>query len=227
MQEEIKTRLKALSDEKYRKFASGLLPGTSNLLGVRLPLLRSIAREIARGDWREYLKTADDEFFEETMLQGFVIGFAKTDDEEKLQLIREFIPKIGNWSVCDSFCASLKFVNNNRARVWDFLQQYFRSDREFELRFAIVMGIFYYTSDDYIDEFLKLLVRIKHDGYYVKMAVAWALSACYVKFPEKTLEYLKNSELDDFTYNKALCKIIESRMVDDETRAMIRKMKRR
>lgn len=225
MQEAIKARLKALSDEKYRKFAVGLLPGTDNLLGVRLPILRSIAREIAKGDWRGYLKTADDEFFEETMLQGFVIGFAKTDDGEKLRLVREFIPKIRNWSVCDSFCACLKFVNNNRPRVWDFLQQYFNSDREFELRFAIVMGIFYYTSDDYIDEFLKQLVRMKHDGYYVKMAAAWALSACYVKHPVKTLGYLKNSDLDDFTYNMALRKIIESRMIDDETRAMIRKMK--
>ena len=114
MQKEIKARLKSLSDEKYRKFASGLLPGVSNMLGVRLPLLRSVAREIAATDWRTYLSTADDEFFEEVMLKGFIIGSAKTDVEERLQLVREFIPKISNWSLCDSFCACLKFVNENR-----------------------------------------------------------------------------------------------------------------
>ena len=218
MQEEIKARLKKLSEEKYREFASGLLPGVSNMLGVRLPVLRSVAREIAKDDWR---------FFEEIMLQGFIIGLAKTDVEEKLQLIRDFVPKIGNWSVCDSFCASLKFINRNKERVWDFLQQYFSSDREFELRFAIVTGIYYYTDDDHMDGFLRSLARIRHDGYYVKMAVAWALSVCFVKRPGKAMEYLKNSELDDFTYNKALQKIIESRMVDNETRAMIRGMKRK
>lgn len=227
MQEEIKARLIALSDEKYREFAAGLLPGVGNLLGVRLPILRSMAREIAKGDWRQYLGTADGEYFEETMLQGFVIGLAKTDAEEKLRLVREFVPKIRNWSVCDSFCASLKFVNDNRERVWDFLQQYFNSDREFELRFAIVTGIFHFTDEKYLDEFFRLLDRIKHDGYYVKMAIAWALSACFVKYPEKTLEYLENCDLDDFTYNKALQKIIESKLVGDETRAMIRKMKRK
>jgi 3-methyladenine DNA glycosylase AlkD len=227
MQKEIKARLKSLSDEKYRKFASGLLPGVSNMLGVRLPLLRSVAREIAATDWRTYLSTADDEFFEEVMLKGFIIGSAKTDVEERLQLVREFIPKISNWSLCDSFCACLKFVNENRELVWDFLQPYFNSDKEFELRFAVVMGIFYFTDEDHIDDLLGLLVRIKHDGYFVKMAVAWALSACFAKQPEKTLEYLKNSDLDDFTYNKALQKIIESKMTDDSTRNMIRGMKRK
>ena len=227
LQGEIKARLKELSEGKYMEFASGLLPGVNNMLGVRLTVLRSVAREIAKDDWRGYLRTADDEFFEEIMLQGFIIGLAKTDVEEKLRLIREFVPKIGNWSVCDSFCAGLKFVNSNKERVWEFLQQYFNSEREFELRFAIVMGIFYYTDDDYMDEFLRLLARIRHDGYYVKMAMAWALSVCFVKRPGKTLEYLKNSEFDDFTYNKALQKIIESKMVDDENRAMIRGMKRK
>jgi 3-methyladenine DNA glycosylase AlkD len=227
LHEEVKARLKTLSDEKYRKFASGLLPGVDNMLGVRLPLLRSIARKIAKDDWRTYLSTADDEFFEEVMLQGFIIGSAITDVEEKLRLVSEFIPKISNWSVCDSFCACLKFVNKNRECVWNFLQPYFNSDKEFELRFAVVMGIIYVTDEDHIDDFLNLLVRIKHDGYYVKMAVAWAFSACFAKQPEKTLECLKNNGLDDFTYNKALQKIIESKMTDDGTRDMIRGMKRK
>lgn len=227
MHKEIKTRLKSLSEEKYKKFASGLMPGVGNILGVRLPLLRSVAREIAATDWRTYLSTADDEFFEEVMLKGFIIGSAKTDVEERLQLVREFIPKISNWSLCDSFCACLKFVNENRELVWNFLQPYFNSDKEFELRFAIVMGLYYFIDEDHIDEFLGLLVRIKHDGYYVKMAVAWALAECFAKQPEKTLEYLKNSDLDNFTYNKALQKIIESKMTDDSTRDMIRGMKRK
>ena len=59
------------------------------------------------------------------------------------------------------------------------------------------------------------------------MAVAWALSVCYVKYPGKTLPYLRNNSLDDFTYNKALQKIIESNRIDNDTKALIRSMKRR
>ena len=114
MQKEIKTRLRELAGEKYRKFTSGLVPGVDNMLGVRLPYLQAIAREIAASDWRGYLSTADDEYFEEVMLQGFIIGLAKTDIDEKLRLIGQFVPKIDNWSVCDSFCARLKFIKRTR-----------------------------------------------------------------------------------------------------------------
>lgn len=58
------------------------------------------------------------------------------------------------------------------------------------------------------------------------MAVAWAISIAYIKFPKETMELLKHNELDDFTYNKALQKIIESYRVSDEEKEKIRKMKR-
>ncbi len=58
------------------------------------------------------------------------------------------------------------------------------------------------------------------------MAVAWAVSMCYVKFEDITLEYLNNNNLDDFTYNKSLQKICESLKVDKESKVLIKSMKR-
>jgi 3-methyladenine DNA glycosylase AlkD len=223
----VKARLKALAQEEYRKFTSALIPGDDVILGVRLPLIRSLAKEIAKRDWREYLAAAEDEYFEETMLQGFVIGLVKIDAEERLRLIAGFVPKIRNWSVCDSFCAGLKFTEKNKELVWMFLQPYLSSEKEFDLRFAVVMLMDYFIEEKYIDRILKLFDDVRHDGYYVKMAVAWALSVCYVKFPEKTMAYLQHNELDDFTYNKALQKIIESNRVDSGTKDLMRGMKRK
>jgi len=223
----IKVKLKDLAQEEYRKFISSLIPGDAVILGVRLPLIRNIAKEIARGDWREYLANADDEYFEEIMLQGLVIGLVKTDVEERLRLIASFVPKIRNWSVCDSFCAGLKFVKKNKERVREFLQPYLSSEQEFDLRFAVVIIMNYFIEDEYIDRILKLLDGIRHEGYYVKMAIAWALSECYVKFPQKTMKYLQHNSLEDFTYNKALQKIIESNRVDKGTKDLMRRMKRK
>ncbi|MNP75469.1 hypothetical protein D3C76_1725330 [compost metagenome] len=59
------------------------------------------------------------------------------------------------------------------------------------------------------------------------MAVAWAISIGYVKLPEHTLTYLNSNTLDDFTYNKALQKITESYRVDQDTKMLIRSMKRK
>ncbi|NLK87784.1 MAG: DNA alkylation repair protein [Clostridiaceae bacterium] len=227
MKNEIKERLKSLADEKYRSFSSGLIPGVDNMLGVRLPQIRGLVKEIAAADWRSYLEEADDEYFEEIMLRGFIIGSVRIDAAERLQLVEDFVPRISNWSLCDSFCAGLKFVNENQALVWEFLQPYFKSDEEFEIRFAVVMGMDYFIDGEHIDDFIKLMDGIKNDGYYVKMAVAWALSVCYVKFPEKTMAYLKDNRLDDFTYNKALQKMIESYRVSSEAKDLLRSMKRK
>jgi len=223
----IREQLFELSDEEYQRFHSKLCPDTDNIIGVRLPLLRNLAKEIAKGDWREYLKSAQGDYNEEIMLQGIVIGYAKSDISEMLKHIQHFIPKINNWAVCDSFCNGLKYTKKNMNTVWEFINPYLNSKKEFEIRFGIIMLIGYYINGEYIDRVLQLLDKVKHEGYYVKMAVAWAVSICYVKFPEKTMGYLKNNSLDNFTYNKALQKIIESLRVDKETKIIIKGMKRK
>jgi len=227
MNQTIRRKLLALADEEYRKFQSALIPGEDRLLGVRLPALRELAKEIAKGDWREYLNNAQDEYYEEIMLQGLVIGYAKAAPEEILKYTARFVPKITNWGVCDSFCTGLKLPKKQPKLVWDFILPYLRSEKEFDIRFAVIMMLAHYITDEYSDEVLSCLDRVRHDGYYVKMGVAWAVSVCYVKYPEKTMAYLKNCSLDDFTFNKSLQKIVESFRVDQESKAVIRGMKRK
>lgn len=109
----------------------------------------------------------------------------------------------------------------------EYIKPYLSSEKEFEIRFAVVILLNFYIVEDYIDRVILLLDEIKHEGYYAKMAVAWAVSICYVKFPKKTMEYLKNNTLDDFTYNKSLQKITESLRVDEDTKRLIRSIKRK
>ncbi|NLK28891.1 MAG: DNA alkylation repair protein [Clostridiales bacterium] len=223
----IRQRLIELSEEQYRAFSASLTPGKKNILGVRLPKLRKLAGEIVKEDWRTYLSQASDESMEEVLLQGMVIGKCKTDIEELLTLVARFIPKIDCWPVCDSFCSSLKMVHQYRERFWEFLQPYLLSDQEYEIRFGVVMLLNYYVLPEYAPAAFHHFDRIKHEGYYVKMAVAWAISIYFIKLQEETFAYLKNNKLDDFTYNKALQKITESLRVDKETKEIIRSMKRK
>ncbi|PIC73043.1 DNA alkylation repair protein [Sporosarcina sp. P17b] len=228
MQDTIRKQIFELQEASYQKFISALIPNIDNVLGVRMPELRKLAKEIAKGDWRTYLQTANDEYFEEVMLQGLVIGYAKADVEELLTYVETFVPKIDNWSVCDSFCTGLKFTKQNKERVWSFLQPYMISDKEYELRFGIVMLLDYYIEPDYIDRVLDLLDDVQHEGYYAKMAVGWALSICFVKLPDQTMKYLTGDHsLDLFTYNKALQKITESTRVGADVKEIIRGMKRK
>lgn len=227
MRQTILEQLKDASEEEYRIFTSKLLPNNSNILGVRLPILRKLAKEIAKDDWHSFLDTSGSgsEYFEEVMLQGMVIGYAKADIDEILKFTENFIPKIDNWSVCDSFCIGLKITLTNRDIVWGFIEKYLSSDKEFEVRFAVVMLIDYYIDKQHIHSVLDMLGNIRQDGYYVKMAVAWALSICFIKEREITMKFLKSCSLDSFTYNKALQKIVESNVIDKATKEMIRGMK--
>lgn len=214
-------------DHEYQKFSSSLLPNIPNILGVRIPELRKMAQQIAKEDWRTYLQQAEDEYFEEVMLQAMVIGYAQTDIDERLQYIAHFVPKINNWSVCDRFCGGLKSTSSHQQQVWQFLTPYLSSKQEYEVRFAVVMLLTYYVDESYIEEVLAQLDQIQHEAYYVKMAVAWAISICYIHLPEPTMKYLLHNQLDIFTYNKALQKITESYRIDSATKEHIRSMKRK
>ena len=212
-----------MADEPYRQFHSRLLPGTEHILGVRLPLLRKMARRLLKEEGTSCLERLMDETYEELQLQGLIIGAIREEAGEKLERIRKFVDKIDNWAVCDTFCTSLKFTRKNQALVLDFLKPYIFSAREFEARFAAVMLLSWYADEEYIQETLHLLDQIRQTDYYASMAVAWAVSVCYVKFPEITMEYLTEwNTLDGDTYRRALQKILESSRAGKEQKQQIR-----
>jgi 3-methyladenine DNA glycosylase AlkD len=221
----IKQKLFNQVDSKYKDFSSSLIPNIDNVLGVRLPVLRKIAKEIYTSEnWQEFLQIKSCEFMEETMLQGMVIGLVQDKPQKILKLVKDFVPKIDNWSVCDSFCVGLKFVKKNKGVVWEFLQPYFRSTKEFEIRFAYVMALNYFVEEDYLEQIFSLTDDFKSKKYYAQMAVAWAISVYFAEFPDKTKEYLKHSNLSSFTLNKSIQKICDSNRVDKTLKVELKEL---
>ncbi len=225
---DIKLQILEKAEVDYKKFFSSLIPNIDNVLGVRLPVLRKIAKEIHKNaEWEGFIKQTNCQYMEEVMLQGMVIGLVKKSPEEILELVKDFVPKINNWAVCDTFCNSLKFTNKNKELVWNFIQPYFKSEDEYYIRFGYVMLLSYFIEDEYIDRVLDLIDNFKDERYYARMGAAWALSMCYVKHPQKTLKYLKKSKLDNWTFNKSIQKICESLRVDKDTKNMLKCLKRK
>ncbi len=225
--QEIRTYLEEMADVKYREFNAGLIPDSKPILGVRIPKLRELAKKITKEDWRTYLKNARDDSFEELCLQGFVIGYAKAEIDEILNFAAAFIPKIQDWSVNDGFCATFKIAKKHREKVWDFLMQYKTSPNEFEQRVVAVMLMDYFLEEEYIEQVLAVWDELNHEGYYCKMGVAWGVATAYAKFPEQTHAFLLDNHMDDFTYNKAIQKMIESYRITPEQKEVLRGMKRR
>ena len=90
------------------------------------------------------------------------------------------------------------------------------------------MSLQNFTDAAHLEDLLRLLGRIRHADYYVRMGVAWAVAECYAKAPERIHEWLRDDcPLDDWTYDKALQKIVESLLTPEPVRQTIRQMKRR
>lgn len=228
--DELRQKLLAMQDIKYQQFHGSLLPGVENIIGVRVPLLRKTAAVIAAKNWQEYLDEAlslTDIYYEETVMQGLVIALAKIPLSQKLAYITRFLPKINNWAVCDIFCATLKEAKKYPDIYWQLVLDACQSEAAYTQRFAAVMLLTYFTDDSHVQDAVNLLTKLPSQDYYVRMAVAWAVSIFYIQQPQATLPLLQSNTLDTFTHNKAIQKICESRRVSMETKQQLRLLKRR
>ena len=156
-----------MSERDYQRFASSLIPNIEpdRVLGVRLPLLRKLAGELAREDWSGYLRDAWDGYFEETMLQGMVLGLVRAPLSKLEPYLRRFVPKIDNWSVCDSFCTGLKTARQEPEKMWEILETYLNSRQAYEVRFGVVMILKYYVNESYMERAFAWFDRIEHPDY--------------------------------------------------------------
>ena len=230
--EKILNKLIELQDNKYKEFNKKLCPDTKReMLGIRIPILRKFAKEILKNEeynWKDFVRNEKTQYFEEVLLQGLVIGYSKLDFDEKLEYIKIFIPRIDSWAISDTFVPTLKIKEKDLEKYWKFILPYTKSEKEFDVRFSVISMLDYFINDSYVDEVIKILNKIKHEGYYVKMGVAWTLAEIGIKYNEKAMEFLRNeNSLDKFTYNKTLQKMIESYRIDDIQKDELRKMKRK
>ena len=233
MIENIRMRLEQLSEEDYKKFNENLLPGTEHVLGVRMPKLRTLAKEVAKEDFRTYLDEAHEKisadhgsYHEEIMLEGLVIAYAKMELEERFFYLDRFVPNSLNWAVCDCCSNTYKFMEKYQEESFAYIDKYLHSQREYELRFGIVSLLEHFMNDTYIDQVLAICERTRHEGYYVKMFFYFILWICYVKYPAKTRMLLEKNTMDDFTHNKTIQKIRESYRVSREEKEELKSWKR-
>ena len=176
--------MQGMAEPRYAAFAGSLLPDNHYLLlGVRLPRLRQLARELAHGDGAPaLLRRAPGKraTFEEIMLRGFVAGYAPgLDFAERCTCIDRLVPFLDNWSLCDSCCATYRFVRLHRGAAWDWLLPYTRRAAEYERRFGIVMLLDHFIQDPaWAPRVAQLLPTVTPGAYYSDMAVAWC--ACEI-----------------------------------------------
>ena len=209
--------LYTLEDIKYRDFNKKIIL-KDNIIGIRTDKLKYIARLISKNDYNKFIALNKHKLYEENLLHGLLLGYIKLD-------FNKFLPFIDNWAICDLTVSNLKIFKNNKELGLKEIKKYLKNSNTWINRFGYVLLLNYYVEDKYIDFIFKSINNYK-DEYYVKMAISWLISICYIKYKDKTLEFLKNNKLDKFTYNKSRQKIIESSRVSIDEKNMLRTMKK-
>ena len=161
--------------------------------------------------------------YEETVIWGYLINLEKCSLDERLAMLGRYVPVLDNWAVCDSYCAHAKLIARaDKEALWAFLERWFDSEREFEVRFAVVVAMCYFLNDEWLDKVFKRInsldfgrikskyktvkgnPKVEQQGtvqgaepYYVRMGVAWLLATALAKFPDQTRAFVRSSNLPD------------------------------
>ena len=229
MTDDILDRLTDLAqgNETYATFNQRIVNTKMPVVGVRVPDLRRLARELASGmsaaDISELL-TAQNESFDYVLLCGLLITHARLDDQTAIDLTKQYLPHVDSWAHIDVFVEKKRRFASEA--WWDFALECLQSEAEFTVRYGVVSLMTNFLDEAQVDRVFAALRNVKHDGYYVKMALAWLYATAAVHFFELTLAELENEHIDAWTRNKAYQKIRESRRFTPEQQAVILKKKK-
>ena len=161
--------------------------------------------------------------YEETVIWGYLINLEKCSLDDRLAMLCRYVPVLDNWAVCDSYCAHAKWmVRADKEALWAFLERWFDSECEFEVRFAVVVAMCYYLNEKWFNKVFECINRLDFgrikskyktvkgkpkmaqqgtvqgaEPYYVRMGVAWLLATALAKFPDATRAFVHSSNLPE------------------------------
>jgi 3-methyladenine DNA glycosylase AlkD len=217
--------------EENRKKHRNILNTKQKVISVANADVKKIAKNVLKNDYEDFLIQAkltnkNDEYFEETFVQGLVIVGQK-DIDKQINDLKWWVKKIDNWASCDSTISEMKKLKNskNKGEYFNFFYEMCFDKSEFVARFGIVSLMTNFLEEEYISQILCMCESVQNDCYYVQMAVAWCLSYCFMKFREQTLELLKKKTLSKFVQNKTISKCRDSFQVDDNDKEMLKTLR--
>jgi 3-methyladenine DNA glycosylase AlkD len=206
-----------MAESGYREFSQRLIPDGKPLLGVRIPQIRSLGKELARGDWKSILENPEaDTYHEQTLLRALVVAYANMPEEQRVGLVESFLPNIDNWAICDSFCATLRKANRAKEHYMRLVERHIHDSHPYAIRFSVVMLLFQFMDFPLDPRILPLLSTAENDHYYVRMAVAWAAATAYTVDPQVVQPWLAQLPFSTETMRMAIQKIRDSRRVTVE-----------
>lgn len=214
--------LRTFKREEKIEWTKNILNTKMKVLAIKSTETNKIYKEIKKGNYLSFLDLNINDYYENTVINGNLICEIKDFDTMK-KYLNNYAQKADNWATCDL----LKFkVKNNEDRFYKLSQEYIKSDKPFVRRIGILILFKFIETEQYIEKIYQTLDKFECETeYYVNMVNAWLLCELFIKKRERTIEYLKNNNLNKFTLNKAISKCRDSYRVSKEDKKFLLTLK--
>lgn len=217
----------AAGNEEYAAFNRRIVNTDKSVLGVRIPDLRKLAKRLAADcgaqDAADYMNALDKTSYEQVMLAGLIINHLKSSDRELIELTKQYLQLVDSWAEVDIY--AMKRGKFDKNLWWNFAVSCLDSPREFTVRYGIMEMMANYLNSGSIEAVFTCTRTVRHDGYYVRMGLAWLYATAAAKFYERTLREIKTAGLGPRTKAKALTKMLESRQFTAVQKEQIRSLR--
>lgn len=224
MYEYILNELNKNIDINYKKFNDKLLNTKYNTLGVRVPIIKNIAKNVMKEkDIEDYLNSKCD-YYESLLIKGLVITNCK-DVIKTSNNLYNYFKVIDSWALCDTVCSNAKIYKKNKEELIKLLNRLLKGNN-WQIRGALILMKCYLIEEKYLEYIFNNINSINSSFYYVKMAIAWLLCDLYIKFPNNTKRYLENNKINDEIFKMTKRKINDSYRVSNNDKKYINNMKR-
>ncbi len=211
-------------DKSYREFNSRLIPGVENVLGVRVPIIRKIVKEMNEDEKKLFLNNLPHDWHEENIMHMIIIT-EENDYNKAKEMLYEFLPFVDNWQVCDvGIPKAFKNLDDGEDLLL-FVKKLISNEGTYFKRYGIFILMKIYLERFYRKEILEMVAEINSNEYYVNMMRAWFFQEAMVKRYDDAIKYLENKKLDKFTHLKTISKCVDSRKIDEKTKQYLKTLR--
>ena len=220
-------KLFAMQDSEYRVFQAQMLPNLEEerLIGIRTAELVKFSKKFFDAKTKiEFLNNLPHKYFEEDLIHVWIISKMRSYDK-CIDAVKNFLPYVDNWSVCDSLIP--KIFAQNTAKVLDEIKIWINSNSTYTVRFGILMLMKFYLGKNFDKKYLQLVADIQTKEYYIEMMAAWFFTEALIKHYDETIVFLRQKLLLPKIHTKTIKKAVESTRLSDEQKDYLKTLRRR
>ncbi|MCR4661841.1 MAG: DNA alkylation repair protein [Clostridia bacterium] len=222
--QEIEAKLQENKDETYKIFNKKIVATQMDVIGVKTPYVRQIAKELFKDTEKKeiFYNSLPHKYFEENQIHVLTISQEK-DFQKAILEMEKIFPYIDSWATTDQ--TDIRIFKKNKDKLTKYIDKWLASRKTFIVRFGILQLMkFYLETDEEIKESCKKTICIKSEEYYIKMMQAWLLCTAACKNYELGKQYINKSPNID-VFKMAIRKCLDSYRLTNEQKEELKQLR--